>query len=426
MRFIRFFAVAGVVVSVLFARPAPGEAAQSPTSLTLESSVHFTESDGNAVVLPSGSYEVNRKGEQLELRSLADQNTTVLQASKGRHELKLKGPVAISIPGYTEEEADYHYIALLLPDGESLETTGTYSGIQTRGLFNKPRPGLQQALDRARQFPQNAKEQAQKFAQLEKCQLMVNAIKVVRLFPENLARVREGKGKQGEFAKWRQLPEIKQQIKDKTAQFVEKHKQLVPELKRIHQWLNNPQNQAAVEDLFSANTLCKASPAEIEAKLAQYGLRPNVAGPAGAAGDHFYIGLSRGVTAAVVVGVVASRQIVTDFRGNTMRLLSVGPAIVSNATLSATGEVMFYPSTNREAFGGWSAGLGVSGGFPGVDIGAAADFAFGQTPAILPLVGRVIKEFQGFGLGPTVGVSALPVDGTNSYAYTWELPWWVP
>jgi len=423
----------GLTLGLWLGLPMHGQAAQSPTSFMLESSVHFTAADGNAVVLESGGYEIGGKGEQLEVHSLADQKTIVLQASKGRHELKINVPIAISIPGYTEEEADYQYIALLMPGGTSLETTGTFSGIQTRGLFNKPRPGLQQALDKAKQVPQNIKagaeqvrDRAQQFAQLQKCQLMVNAIKVVRLFPENLARVREAKEQQEAVAKWRRAPEIKQQIKAKTAQFIEAHKQLVPELKRIHQWLNNSQNQAAVEDIFSPETLCRATSAEIEAKLAQYGLRPSVAGPASSSDNHFYIGLSRGITAAAVVGVVASRQIVTDFRGNTLKLLSIGPAVVSNATVSATGEVMVYPSTNREAFKGWSAGLGVSGGFPGVDIGAAVDFAFGSTPAILPLAVRVIREFQGFGLGPTAGVSVLPVDGTNSYAYTWELPWWVP
>jgi hypothetical protein len=416
----------GLMLGLLLGLPMSGQAAQSPTSITLESSVHFTGSDGNDVLLESGSYQVQGKGEQLEVRSLADQKVISLQASKGRHELKLKGPIVISIPGYTEEEADLHYVALLTPDGKSLETTGTYSGIQTRGLFNKPRPGLQQALAQAKQFPQNVKDRAQNFAHLEKCQLMVNAIKVVRLFPENLARVSEGKAKQNALARWRQSAEIKQQIKDKTTQFLEAHKNLVPELTRIHQWLNNPQNRAAVQDIFSVDTLCKASPADIEAKLTRYGLRPTVAGPAGASDNHFYIGLSSGITAAVLGGVVAGRQIVTDFQGNTMKLLTVGPALVTNATISATIEVMFYPSTNRAAFSGWSAGLGFSGGTPEVDIGLALDFAFGSTPAILPLVGRVIKEFQGFGLGPTAGLSLIPIDGTNSYAYTWELPWWVP
>jgi hypothetical protein len=419
----------GLTLGLLLGLPMLGQAAQSPTDITLDSSVHFTAPDGNDVVLESGSYEVQEKDEHLEFRSFTDQKTAVIQASKGRHELKLKGPIVISISGYTEEEADLHYVALLAPDGTSLETTGTYSGVQSRGLFNKPRPGLQQALDRARQFSQNVKDQAQQFAQLQKCQLMVNSIKAVRLFPENLARVHEGKGKQADLGNWRQSADIKQQIKARTAQFIDAHKQLVPELKRIHQWLNNPQNQAAVEDIFSPETLCKATTADIEAKLTRYGLRPNVPGPAGASDNHFYIGLSRGVTAAAVVGVVASRQIVTDFRGNTMKLLTVGPAVVSNATISATGEVMFYPSTSREAFGGWSAGLGVSGNvFPGVDIGAAVDFAFGSKPAILGtgFLKGIVNEFQGFGLGPTVGVSVLPVDGTNSYAYTWELPWWVP
>jgi hypothetical protein len=56
--------------------------------------------------------------------------------------------------------------------------------------------------------------------------------------------------------------------------------------------------------------------------------------------------------------------------------------------------------------------------------GGAVDFAFGNKPAILG--NGFLNEFQGFGFGPTFGVSAIPADGTDSYAYTWELPWWVP
>jgi hypothetical protein len=425
----------GLGFGCVLAWPIPMQAADTSTIIVLERAVHFTGSGGGDVLVDAGTYDVRTQDEYLELHTPAGGNTIALQSGPGRHELKLPSAIAVSIPGYTEDEADYQYVALLLPGGRSLEATGTYSGIQSRGLLDKPRPGLQQALSRAKQIPHNIKagvgqikDSAQQFAQIQRCQLMVNAIKVVRLFPENLARVNEGRSKQGELAKWRQSMDIKQQIKDRSAQVVERYQHLVPELKRIHQWLNSPQNQAAVEDLFSVDTLCKAGPAEIEAKLSAFGLRPNVAGPANDAGDHFYIGLSKGVTAAALVGVVASRQIVTDFRGNTMRLLTVGPAVVSNATVSATGEVMFYPSTNRAAFGGWSSGLGVSGGFPGIDIGAAVDFAFGSKPAIIGngFVKGIMSEFQGFGLGPTVGLSLVPVDGTNSYAYTWELPGWVP
>ena len=93
--------------------------------------------------------------------------------------------------------------------------------------------------------------------------------------------------------------------------------------------------------------------------------------------------------------------------------------MASMSTGSATGEVMFYPSTNREAFKGWSAGIGVSGGTPEAKVGGAVDFAFGSKVAI-PGTG-FLSEFQGFGLGPTVGLSLIPADGTDSYAYSWEL-----
>jgi hypothetical protein len=89
---------------------------------------------------------------------------------------------------------------------------------------------------------------------------------------------------------------------------------------------------------------------------------------------------------------------------------------------------MFYPSTNRVAFGGWSAGWGASDGSFGLEIGVALDFAFGSKPTISGrgFIQCIVNEFQGFGLGQTAGVSVLPVDGTNSYAHARERSWWLP
>jgi hypothetical protein len=450
-QFIIFVLTCTLWSPVLFAQ---ASAPDETTTITLDQPVHFLSTDGSDVVAEPGNYSVEAAQKWLRLIPGTERRDALLiEAQKGTHEVKVEIPIVISTPGSESDELDVHVVQLLNPDGTSLVATGTYSGIQSRGLRDAANQAAararaqaeaarrvaaakaQQAADAARIAALKAKQEVEriakeavKFAQLNTCLSMVNAMKGVRLSPVNVTQVREGKSKQDALAKWRQSADIKQQIKEKTAQFVGAHNTFIPELKRIHQWLNNPQNRNAVEDLFSADTLCKARPTDIEAKLTKYGLRPKVAIPASASDNHFYIGFSRGVTAAVVGGVVAGRQIVTDFQGNTMKLLSVGPAVTSNAAISATVEVMFYPSTNRAAFGGWSAGLGVSGGFPGVDIGAAVDFAFGPKPAILGtgFVKGIVNEFQGFGLGATAGLAVLPVDGTNSYAYTWELPWWVP
>jgi hypothetical protein len=443
-------------VSIVFQSGLPAQALipDETTTITLDQAVHFLGTDGSDVVAEPGNYSVEAAQEWLRLIPGTERRDALLiEAQQGTHEVKVEIPILISTPGTEPDETDVHVVQLLNPDGTSMVATGTYSGIQSRGIGDAAKQAAaraqaaaeaarraaaakaQQTADAARIAALKAKQEVERiakeavrFAQLNTCLSMVNAMKGVRLSPANVTQVREGKSKQDALAKWRQSADIKRQIKEKTAQFIGAHNRFIPELKRIHQWLNNPQNRNAVEDLFNADTLCKARPTDIEAKLTKYGLRPKVAIPASASDNHFYIGFSRGVTAAVVGGVVAGRQIVTDFRGNTMKLLSVGPAVTSNAAISATVGVMFYPSSNRAAFGGWSAGLGVSGGFPGVDIGAAVDFAFGQKPAILGtgFVRGIVNEFQGFGLGATAGLSVIPVDGTNSYAYTWELPWWVP
>ena len=61
----------------------------------------------------------------------------VIEAQQGTNETELKDFLALSFPGTTPKELDLHYVMLLLPTGQSLEATGSYSGIQTRGWFKK-------------------------------------------------------------------------------------------------------------------------------------------------------------------------------------------------------------------------------------------------------------------------------------------------
>ena len=63
----------------------------------------------------------------------------LIEAERGTHDTGIPDLLALSLPGGTLEEINLHDVILLLPNGETLESTGSYSGIQERGFWNKKR-----------------------------------------------------------------------------------------------------------------------------------------------------------------------------------------------------------------------------------------------------------------------------------------------
>ncbi|MDH5774924.1 MAG: hypothetical protein OEZ57_08410 [Nitrospirota bacterium] len=112
-----------------------------PETITLEQPAYFTGPDGSPILVEAGMYTA--KATQSWIRLVPGNNpqhTLLLDATQGTHETGILDPLALSLPGGILHELDVHQILLLLPTGTSLEATGTYSGIETRGLFNKKRP----------------------------------------------------------------------------------------------------------------------------------------------------------------------------------------------------------------------------------------------------------------------------------------------
>jgi hypothetical protein len=104
----------------------------SVASIELEKEVHFLTPDEVNVVVPPGYYTVEaaENGLQLTRGLLPDEGgeAFLLQATPGTHEEPVDGPIARSIA----VEEDAHYLTLLLPEGQSLETIGSYSGVRSR------------------------------------------------------------------------------------------------------------------------------------------------------------------------------------------------------------------------------------------------------------------------------------------------------
>jgi hypothetical protein len=106
-----------------------------PGQIYLEKPVHFLSIEGQDQVAKPGRYTVEQADKNIRLVPGEGKDAILVEAQENSQNVGLNVPVALSLPGSAEEEADMHHVVLLLPGGESLEATGTYSGIQSRGFF---------------------------------------------------------------------------------------------------------------------------------------------------------------------------------------------------------------------------------------------------------------------------------------------------
>jgi hypothetical protein len=108
-----------------------------PMKIYLEKPVHFLSPAGDGFEVQPGIYSVENPGQGIRLVPDEKEEGLLLEAHSDKDEVALDTPVALSLPGEAEEEADFHYIVLMTPNGESFQALGTYSGIQQRGIFQK-------------------------------------------------------------------------------------------------------------------------------------------------------------------------------------------------------------------------------------------------------------------------------------------------
>ena len=151
----RFFIVLFLSFSLSSIAAQSQAALEDPlTTVELDTPVHFLAPDGSDLRVESGSYTIEPAEEWIRLISGARHDAVLIEATKGTHELELEQPMGLSIPGETEEEADLHHITLLLPDGHSLDASGSYSGIRHRGFlkntFNNVKKKANRAYKKAR------------------------------------------------------------------------------------------------------------------------------------------------------------------------------------------------------------------------------------------------------------------------------------
>ncbi len=123
-------------------------------TIELETPVHFLAPDGSDLVVESGTYSIEPAEEWIRLMSGERHDAVLIEATKGTHGLELEQTMSLSVPGETAEESDLHHVTLLLPNGQSLDATGTYSGIRHRGFlrntFNNVKKKARQAYKKAK------------------------------------------------------------------------------------------------------------------------------------------------------------------------------------------------------------------------------------------------------------------------------------
>jgi hypothetical protein len=108
--------------------------------------IHFLTPDGQDRVFPSGGYYVDAVQNGLRLKSAdhEEAEAIIVQAEETTHGQSVESPEAMSM----KEGEDQQVVMVLLPDGKAMQTVGSFSGIQARGLVKafKLGPGALQLI----------------------------------------------------------------------------------------------------------------------------------------------------------------------------------------------------------------------------------------------------------------------------------------
>ncbi len=106
--------------------------ASAPSTVELQTPLHFLTPSGDDIILAAGTYQVEAVESWLKLvpEGKARSEAILLEGTPGSHEETIGGSV---VRLQTDpENKDLHHLALLLEDGTGIEAVGTASGIYAR------------------------------------------------------------------------------------------------------------------------------------------------------------------------------------------------------------------------------------------------------------------------------------------------------
>lgn len=389
-----------------------------PALVTFGQPVHFTAPDGSPIAVQPGTYTAESSEKAIRLIPGGDSQNPliIIEAQQGTHDTDLKDFLALSFPGTTPKELDFHYLMLLLPNGQSLEATGSYSGIQTRGWlknsFNKAKktvntnykkvqktPAFKKVNQAAKQVGKTAQQGAKIVgtgvkqgvsatkwaagqagkgiviganetwkgmkwagkqvgtgAKIAACYSTVGAMKAgkaVAQFMTNL--VPKGKKNQKDMKdKLTKDKAFRDQIVKKIASGVGANQHVIPEMERIQVWMKNSANKAKLDAIFSTKHFCSDSICTMDRNLKNLGIAPNFAliPSRGEETPHFYMGYSITIDAGYGLGVLGGLTGVTDFQGNGGKYWFLGAQGGIIAGGGGAIQLTFWPTSTLEGFKG--------------------------------------------------------------------------
>lgn len=178
-----------------------------------------------------------------------------------------------------------------------------------------------------------------------------------------------------------------------------------------------------VASFFKDPSYCTMSDTNRESRIAGYGLKPRtgfkkasliddlfIRSAHAASGEHFFMTYEVSVSGGVGIGGSFGLSFVTDYRGSNAGYISVGPGVVTNATIGAALAIGFYPKVNEDSFKGWGWSFGAAGG-PFKIVSGGIDFFYDEK----------FKDFQGFAVNVGGGIGLSPVDANVTASHAWKL-----
>lgn len=111
------------------------EAPTTATTIVLDRAVHFTAPDGSDLTVAAGTYRVEQAmSDQIRLIADPPQPPIEIQATSIAHDESLPAPVSLSV--IEEGQDDQVHVVFLLPNGQGLDATGSFSGTRSRATFS--------------------------------------------------------------------------------------------------------------------------------------------------------------------------------------------------------------------------------------------------------------------------------------------------
>ncbi len=440
----------------------------SPTTVTFEKAVHFIAPDGSPVIVDAGDYTAEQAQDWIRLIPGKERyNALLIEAQKGTNETNIDELIALSLPGSTDKELDLHHLMLMLPNGQTLEATGSYSGIQPRAFsfkktftkakkrvnrsYNKTRrhvskarrnvgkmtkkigKGVSQAALKAKRAAEQAARVAAQKAKYLAQQAAIGACKVALKTTQVAAKAQAvilGPIKK-QLSKALGLPKAQKALREAIETIKKRQAASIQRVIEAAQILTNPKNIKSVKQLMDPNKMCNKP-----AKTVQNTFQKMIGGPIRQAlavvnsgngssvrsrGSFASATLALSGNAAKVGGGEIGVRYAFDFVNKSHWFLDIAGMVKSNVGGGGGVQLGIFPKKDPVQTGGWFLGAGVSFPLPKVPkaMGGGLDFYFDFPLEIkkpfklkwnLTSAKFFLDHFQGFGVSFGGGKNALPAD----------------